>query len=67
VIGAVLNPISRKRSQYYYGKYRYYSQYYNSRSYGEYVSGNGSHPRRNGWRLKGSKLFAGSLRKNKAP
>jgi len=66
VIGAVLNPISRKRSHYYYGKYRYYSQYYNSRSYGEYVSGNGSHPRKTGWRLKRPKLIADSLPKDKA-
>ena len=34
VVGVVLNPISRQRAQYYAGRYRYYSEYYSSRSYG---------------------------------
>ena len=42
VVGAVLNPISRRRANY-YSKYRYYSAYYYySRGYNRYVSNNGS-------------------------
>jgi capsular exopolysaccharide synthesis family protein len=39
VVGVALNPISRRRSSY-YGKYRYYSEYY-SRGYGYELSANG--------------------------
>ena len=38
VVGVILNPISRKRAGYYSGKYRYYSDYYNSGGYGYYTS-----------------------------
>jgi capsular exopolysaccharide synthesis family protein len=34
VVGVVLNPITRRQSKYYSGKYRYYSDYYYSRGYG---------------------------------
>lgn len=41
VVGVVLNPITRRRAQY-YSKYHYYSTYYYySRSYGYYSSDNG--------------------------
>lgn len=39
VVGVVLNPISKRRSYYYSGKYRYYSDYYHSRGYGYLSSG----------------------------
>lgn len=42
VVGAVLNPISKRRAHY-YSKYRYYSAYYySSRGYGGYFSDNGA-------------------------
>jgi capsular exopolysaccharide synthesis family protein len=41
IVGAVLNPISRRRAHY-YSKYRYYSAYYYGREYGRYFSGNGA-------------------------
>jgi capsular exopolysaccharide synthesis family protein len=34
IVGTVFNPISRRKSKYYSGKYRYYSDYYYSRGYG---------------------------------
>ena len=53
VIGVVMNPISRKRTAYYSGKYRYYSDYYNSRGYGYYTSGDGSRKKAKGrWPTK---------------
>jgi polysaccharide biosynthesis transport protein len=42
VVGVVLNPITRKRAGYYSGRYRYYSEYYYSRSYSQYTGENGS-------------------------
>lgn len=42
VLGAVLNPISKKQAHYYGGKYRYYSDYYYSRGYSAYVGQNGT-------------------------
>lgn len=49
VVGAVLNPISRRRADY-YSKYRYYTTYYYySRGYNRYFTGNGAKKRtRNG-------------------
>lgn len=38
IVGVVLNPISRQRAHYYAGRYRYYSEYYSSRSYGYYLN-----------------------------
>lgn len=61
VVGVVLNPISRKRAHYYYGKYRYYSDYYySSRSYGYYSHENGSNGRRNGH--KSGRKVAGEVK-----
>jgi capsular exopolysaccharide synthesis family protein len=47
VLGAVMNPVSRRNSHY-YTKYNYYSShYYNSRSYGENSKVNGRIKRKN--------------------
>lgn len=46
VVGVVLNPISRKRAHYYYGKYRYSSYYYYNRGYEYYVGTDGSRKKR---------------------
>jgi Mrp family chromosome partitioning ATPase len=52
VVGAVLNPISRKRAHY-YSKYRYNSAYYYGREYRSYFSDNGaSRSRRDGKKPK---------------
>ncbi len=42
VVGAVMNPITRKSSRYYSGKYHYYSEYYKSRGYGYYTGESGT-------------------------
>ncbi|MEA3441023.1 MAG: polysaccharide biosynthesis tyrosine autokinase [Chloroflexota bacterium] len=39
IVGVVLNPISRRRAQYYSGKFRYYSSHYYSRGYGYLATG----------------------------
>jgi len=39
VVGVVMNPISKRRSYYYSGKYRYYSDYYYSQGYGYLSTG----------------------------
>jgi succinoglycan biosynthesis transport protein ExoP len=45
VVGAVLNPISKRKAHYYSGKYRYYSDYYYSRGY-SYGSIGGTKPKK---------------------
>jgi capsular exopolysaccharide synthesis family protein len=50
VVGVVLNPISRQRAHYYAGRYRYYSEYYSSRSYGYYLNEPKTNGRPNGSR-----------------
>ena len=42
VIGAILNPIARRRAHY-YSRYRYSSSYYYSRGYSHYFGDNGSY------------------------
>jgi non-specific protein-tyrosine kinase len=52
IIGVVMNPISKRRANY-YTKYRYYSTYYYySRGYSHYSSDNGSGKRRFGLKAK---------------
>ncbi len=46
VLGVVLNPIKRRGAGYYSGRYRYYSDYYDSRSYG-YVNPKTTRSRKN--------------------
>jgi capsular exopolysaccharide synthesis family protein len=48
VVGVVLNPISRKKSKYYSGKYRYYSDYYYSRGYGYLSPGSSRKKKKSG-------------------
>jgi capsular exopolysaccharide synthesis family protein len=46
VLGAVMNPIRRRGASYYSGRYRYYSDYYYSRTYG-YLQPEQTRPRKN--------------------
>jgi succinoglycan biosynthesis transport protein ExoP len=44
VIGVVMNPITRRKAGYYSGRYRYYSDYYYSRSYSYYGTQSNTRP-----------------------